>query len=151
MLIFTIMSASMATAQTNDGQTDDIIVSGAIQVGANYWDLFGIHATENVALYTEVMAIHKSGFGLGYFAYDDFSKEEMGRLRFFDALYTTTIGENVALYSAFEYVTYDNWHDGESFMPYAIVTYNKGLWSYEVAPMLAYFPHFDTDKVEFTA
>jgi len=145
VVVFTIM-ASMVNAQS---LTKDVIVSGAIQVGGNYWDLLGIHATENIALYTTVMAQHKSGFGVAYFAYDDFSKEEMGRIRFFDALYTHA-WENVSLYSAFEYVYYDNWHDGECVMPYAIVTLTSGTWAYEVAPMLTYFPHFSEDNYEFT-
>ena len=146
VVVFTIM-ASLVNAQS---LTEDVTVSGAVQVGGNYWDLLGIHATENVALYTTVMAQHKSGFGAAYFAYDDFSKEEMGRIRFFDALYTHT-WENVSLYSAFEYVYYDNWHDGECVMPYAIVTLSNGTWAYEVAPMFTYFPHFDEDQCEFTA
>lgn len=147
--IFVVVFAFMASV-ANAQLTKDVTVSGAIQVGGNYWDLLGIHATENVALYTTVMAQHKSGFGAAYFSYDDFSKEEMGRIRFFDALYTHA-WENVFLYGAFEYVYYDNWHDGECIMPYAIVTLTHGTWAYEVAPMLTYFPHFDEDKVEFTA
>ena len=146
--IFVVVFAFMASV-ANAQLTKDITVSGVIQVGGNYSELLGIHSTKNVALYTTVMAQHKSGFGVAYFAYDDFSKEEMGRVRFFDALYTK-VWENFFLYSAFEYVYYDNWHDGECVMPYAILTYTQGTWAYEVAPMLTYFPHFDEDKVEFT-
>ncbi len=150
IFIFVVVFASLASVVNAQSLTKDVTVSGAIQVGGNYWDLLGIHATENVALYTTVMAQHKSGFGAAYFAYDDFSKEEMGRIRFFDALYAYS-WENLSLYSAFEYVYYDNWHDGECVMPYAIVTLTSGSWAYEVAPMLTYFPHFDENKYEFTA
>ena len=147
VMAFTIMATNI-TAQKNF--TNDVIVSGAIEIGGNYWEQFGRHATGNVALYSEIYAVHKSGFGIAYFAYDDFSTEKIGRLRLFDAFYSYT-WENAALYTALEYISYDNWHDGVSIMPYTIATLSYGTWSYEVAPMLICFPHFDQNKYEFIA
>ena len=63
IFIFVVVFASLASVVNAQSLTKDVTVSGAIQVGGNYWDLLGIHATENVALYTTVMAQHKSGFG----------------------------------------------------------------------------------------
>lgn len=138
----------------DDGLTKDFTVSGTVQIGSNYTPLLGIKLSENFALYTEVSAFHKSGLGVAYFAFDDFCKDSLnltGRTRFIDLAYAKPFGEKVFMYSAMEYVWYDNWKDGESLMPYVIVTYTPNTWSYEGAAMLTYFPHFDEDKYEVTA
>ena len=149
-LILVSIFSLVAVCVNSQSLTKDFTVNGTLQTGANYLPLLGIHGSKNMALYTDLMAFHKSGFGVAYFAYDDFSKEETGRIRFVDAAYTGS-WNNFSLYSAFEYVWYDNWSDGESVMPYAILTYAPNSWSYEVAPMLTYFPHFSENKYEFTA
>lgn len=121
---------------------DDITIKGDIRFGGNYWAFVGIHGTENVALYTDFTALHKSGFGIRYMAYDDFSKEEKGRVRFFDAAYTHTF-ENLSIYGAFEYISFDNWHDGERIRPYATINYQLKQWNIGTGAIYNYCPHLD--------
>lgn len=152
-IIFALVAlfTTVCVYSQDDCLMKDFTVSGTVQVGSNYAPLFGVELSENFALYTEVSMFHKSGIGIGYFAFDDFCKDNLtGRTRFIDLAYTRPFGD-VFLYSAVEYVWYDNWAEGESLMPYAIVSYTPNTWSYEAAAMMTYFPHFDMDKYEFTA
>lgn len=151
-LIYVLVAMSIATGSVmaqGQGLTSDISISGDIRTGANYIPLLGICASDNVMLYTEVIAVHKSGFGAGYFAFDDFSNEVMGRIRFVDLLYTKS-WEKFSLYTAMEYLWYDNDKNGECVMPYVIGDYNCGTWTYEVATMLTCFLHNETERYEFT-
>ena len=148
LLLLVLVTTVRLTAAQDEGIMKDFVVSGDLRMGDNYLPLFGIHASENVALYTELIAIHKSGFGIGYFAFDDFSEEAFGRIRFVDALYTKSWGK-VSLYTAMEYVWYDN-SDVECVMPYVIGTYAHNSWSFQVANMVTYFPHSSGEKYEFT-
>ena len=149
MVLLVLVTAVRLAAAQDEGIMKDFTVSGDLRMGANYLPLFGIHASENMALYTELMAIHKSGFGVGYFAFDDFSKEAFGRIRFVDALYTKTWGK-FSMYGAMEYVWYDNNKNGGCVMPYAIGTYTHNSWSFQIGNMVTYFPHRQEDKYEFT-
>ena len=145
LLLLLVFITSVRLGAQNEGITKDFVVSGDLRFGANYLPLFGIHASENVALYTELMAIHKSGWGVGYFAFDDFMES---RIRFVDALYTNSWG-NASLYAAMEYVWYDN-SDAICLMPYIIGTYTSGSWAFQAANMMSYFPRSSGEKYEFT-
>ena len=144
LLLVFITSALCLSAQ--DGIMKDFEISGDLRMGSNYLPLFGIHASENVALYTELMAIHKSGLGVGYFAFDDFMES---RIRFVDVLYTNSWGK-ASLYGAMEYVWYDN-SDAICLMPYIIGTYTSGSWAFQAANMMSCFPRSSEGKYEFTA
>ena len=121
---------------------DDITIKGDIRFGGNYWAFVGTHGTENPALYTDFIAQHKSGFCIRYIAYDDFTKEEKGRVRFFDAAYTHT-WKNLSIYGALEYISFDNWHNGERIRPYATLNYLLKQWNIGNGVIYNYCPHLD--------
>ena len=148
MAMLLVATGSVYSQET--GLTKDFTVNGCLQIGSNYAELLGIKCSDNFALYTEFSAFHKSGIGVAYYAYDDFSSEETGRVRFADLAYANQWG-NFSLYAASEYGWYDNWHDGQWLMEYAICTYSLGTWAFEVAPMFMYFPNFSEGQYEFMA
>lgn len=143
----TLIIATGSYAQEK-GLTKDFTVNGCVQIGSNYAELLGIKNSENFAVYTEFSAFHKSGVGVAYYAYDDFSKEETGRVRFADLAYANQWG-GFSLYVGSEYGWYDNWADGQWLMEYAICSYSVGTWSFEATPMFMYFPRFDENQFEF--
>ena len=145
VVLATLISVSYAYAQKS--LTKDININGCIQIGSNYAELLGIKNSENFAIYTEFSVFHKTGVGVAYYAYDDFSEEETGRVRFIDLAYANQWGD-FSMYAATEYGWYDNWAEGKWLMEYAICGYSLGTWALEVTPMLTYFPNFSEDQYE---
>ena len=147
-LIAFISSSFKVNAQK--GITKDFTIQGDLRLGANYLPLPGVYASKNMMLYTEIMAIHKTGLGIGYYAFDDFTKEATGRIRYVDAVYDKK-WKNYSLYSAARYLWYDNYSEGNCWKAYVIGTYKYNTWSFQFTPMFTYLPHKDTDKYGFMA
>ena len=142
-----VQQDSLSTKKKLKNLTENFDVSGCLAFGSNYVELLGIKNSNNVGLYTEFAAFHKTGIGLAYYAYDDFSKEEYGRMRFVDLAYANQ-WKFFSLYAAFEYVWYDNFHDGQCIALYAIGDFNVKTWKFTVMPMFMYYPFFTENQYE---
>lgn len=152
LLLFVVLSINLINVSAQEKSImDDVTVSGLIQTGSSYLGLVGVHPTENMTLYTEFYAFHKTGIGLCYFSLDDFSSEKTGRIRFFDLAYTKKWNNNLSIFAAAEYYFYDNWKDGKAIKQYTKLAYNNNGWLYEVTPVFRFFPELSEDKFEVTA
>ena len=148
LFIITIIP-NIVFSQEKKGISDDITVSGLIQIGSGYLALNGLHPTDNFTFHTELAITHKSGIGLYFLSSDDFSQEKFGRIRFFDLGYLKS-WDKLSLYTDFGYFFMDNYKDGKCYRTFVKLSYTHGTWRYETMNMLRYFPKNSEDKFNYT-
>jgi len=123
----------------------DLTLSLNVRTGTNYAPIFGAKLSD-FGFFSMVDLAHKSGFGVGYYRLDDFTKETMGRVGFVDLYWAGSLAKNLSLYAAAEYGWFDNWKDGRFVSPYAIVSYQLRSWTVSVAPVYLYYDRLPEDN-----
>ena len=156
IIIITVcaMLAMVISAQESNSSSEswferDLTLFFDGHIGTNYASIFGSRISKNMGFFSLVDVSHKSGFGVGFYRMDDFSKETTGRIGFVDLYWAGSLTENISVYAAGEYGWWDNWKEGRFFSPYGILSYQLKSWNIAATPIFIWYDRLPEGNRQF--